>query len=33
MLLYCGGMQLQDIYFTLKGNLSKYNDAEKALMF
>ena len=25
------GMQLQDIYFTLKGDLSKYADAEKAL--
>ena len=24
-------MQLQDIYFTLKGDLSKYDDAEKAL--
>ena len=31
MLLHCGGMQLQDIYFTLKGDLSKYDDAEKAL--
>ena len=31
MLLHCGGMQLQDIYFTLKGDLSKYDDVEKAL--
>ena len=31
MLLHCGGMQLQDTYFTLKGDLSKYDDAEKAL--
>ena len=31
MLLHCGGMQLQVIYFTLKGDLSKYDDAEKAL--
>ena len=31
MLLHCGGMQLQDIYFTLKGDRSKYDDAEKAL--
>ena len=31
MLLHCGGMQPQDIYFTLKGDLSKYNDAEKTL--
>ena len=31
MLLHCGGMQLQDIYFTLKRDLSKYDDAEKAL--
>ena len=31
MLLHCGGMQLQNIYFTLKEDLSKYDDAEKAL--
>ena len=31
MLFHCGGMQLQDIYFALKGDLSKYDDAEKAL--
>ena len=31
MLLHWGGMQLQDIYFTLKGDLYKYDDAEKAL--
>ena len=31
MLLHCGGLQLQDIYFMLKGDLSKYDDAEKAL--
>ena len=31
MLFHCGGIQLQNIYFTLKGDLSKYDDAEKAL--
>ena len=31
MLLHCGGMQLQDIYFTLKVDLSKYDDAETTL--
>ena len=31
MFLHCGGMQLQNIYFTLKGVLSKYDDAEKTL--
>jgi len=30
-LLHCGGMQLQDIYFTLEGDLSKYDDAARAL--
>ena len=31
MFLRCGGVQLQDIFFTLKGDLSKYDDAAKAL--
>ena len=31
MLLHCGCIQLQDIFLKLKGDLSKYDDAAKAL--
>ena len=31
LLLHCGGMQIQDIFFTLPGDLSKYEDATVAL--
>ena len=31
MLLHCSSMQLQDIHFTLKRDLTRYDDAKKAL--
>ena len=30
MLLHCGGIKLQDIFFISEGDLSKYDDAAKA---